>query len=615
MCGICGILNSNGIAPDGAVLRSMTKAIAHRGPDGEGCHLQRPVGLGHRRLAIIDPECGAQPMSNEDGSIWITYNGEIYNFKEIRSDLLERGHVFRTHSDTEMVVHAYEEWGTECLKRFRGMFAFAIADFHRRELLLARDPLGIKPLFFVYNRGLFLFASELQALRVVPGVDWSIDLSAVDQYLYLQYIPAPHTVFQKARKLRPAHFLTMPFSGPPSHPQRYWKLDVKPTERKEADLLAELDHILRRSVERHLVSDVPFGAFLSGGIDSSAVVGYMAQILKLPVKTFSIGFEEEGLNELPYARQAAALWKTEHHEEVVKADGLAILPELVKHYGEPFGDASAIPTYYVSRMARAHVPMVLSGDGGDEAFGGYNTYRSWLRWLGKIGVAWWKRPLFPIASTLFPKRWPQRRPTLENWLAIMQYISPDWRRRLWRPEFRSACCRPMDILEEAFMETAGLDALQVAQYMDLMTYLPYAILTKVDVASMMNSLEVRTPIVDIRVMEFAATIPTADKMRQGGAGQMEGKWILKKLLGKYFPETFLLRPKQGFGIPLPQWLGKDRQAIAAVQQRLLSSSSRLREWFEPHVLSTMIQEQKYSAIWLLLFLEEWLSQNPMDIEP
>lgn len=608
MCGICGILDTNGSPIEEAVLRSMTAAISHRGPDGEGIYLRGPVGLGHRRLAIIDPECGAQPMGNEDQSVWITYNGEIYNFKEIRGELQNRGHVFRTQSDTEMVVHAYEEWGKDCLKRFRGMFAFAIADFRRQELFLARDPLGIKPLFYFFEKNIFMFASELQAMRAVPGTEWKTDLQAVDQYLYLQYIPAPRTVFRQACKLRPGHFLSVPFSGPPAAPERYWRLHFKPQVRMEADLLAELDHTLRQSVNLHLVSDVPFGAFLSGGIDSSAVVGYMAQILDRPVKTFSIGFEESELNELPYARQAATRWKTEHHEEIVRADGLAILPELVKHYGEPFGDASAIPTYYVSRMASKHVPMVLSGDGGDEAFGGYNTYRQWLRWLAKTGMPWWKKRLFPIASTLFPRRWPKREPLLKNWLDFMQYIGPDWRRRLWRREFRSVSDLPMETMTEAFAETPGYDPLQTVQYMDMMTYMPYAILTKVDVASMMNSLEVRTPIVDIRVMEFAATIPSSDKMASTGPGQLEGKLIFKKLLRKYFPESFLQRPKQGFGIPMHHWFGSGGKVFDSVRERLLNSSSPLHEWFEPKVLAALINNDRVAAIWLLLFLDEWLCQ-------
>jgi asparagine synthase (glutamine-hydrolysing) len=609
MCGICGILNTDGRAGEEAVLRSMTAAIAHRGPDGEGFHLRGPVGLGHRRLAIIDPECGAQPMGNEDGSVWITYNGEIYNFKEIRAELETRGHVFRTRSDTEMVAHAYEEWGADCLRRFRGMFAFAIADHRRRELFLARDPLGIKPLFYFYEKSTFAFASELQALRTLPGIEWRIDLQAVDQYLYLQYIPAPRTVFQNGYKLRPGHYLTVPFAGPPAAPVRYWRLRFQPVVRREADLLDELDQVLRRSVEMHLVADVPFGAFLSGGIDSSAVVGYMAQSLRRPVKTFSIGFEDSELNELPYARQAAARWKTEHHEEIVRADGLAILPQLVKHYGEPFGDASAVPTYYVSRMAREHVPMVLSGDGGDEAFGGYNTYRQWLRWLGKAGMAAWKRPLFPIASSLFPKRWPRREPLLENWLGFMQYIGPDWRRRLWRPEFRSACGGPPEALSEAFAETAGYDPLQSVQYMDMMTYLPFAILTKVDVASMMNSLEVRTPIVDIRVMEYAATIPSVEKMAASGPGRFEGKLVFKKLLRKYFPESFLQRPKQGFGIPMRRWFGGEGETFAAARERLLHARSTLHGWFDPKALAALVDGKNTGAIWLLLFLEEWLRQE------
>lgn len=608
MCGICGILSTNGSAIEEPMLRSMTAAITHRGPDGEGIHLQGKVGLGHRRLAIIDPVGGAQPMSNEDGSVWITYNGEIYNFLEIRNELRACGHKFRTQSDTEMVIHAYEKWGKHCVEKFRGMFAFAIADFRRQELFLARDPLGIKPLYYLIANGVFAFASEIQALRAIPGIEWRVDLQAVDEYLYLQYIPAPRTVFQGLYKLRPAHFMVVPFAAPAATPERYWRLNFKPVPRHEEDLLAELDLVLRQSVEAHLVSDVPFGAFLSGGIDSTAIVGYMAQILRKPVKTFSIGFAEKELNELPYARQVAERWGTEHHEEIVRPDGLAILPELVRHYGEPFGDASAIPTYYVSRLARQHVPMVLSGDGGDEAFGGYNTYRHWLQWLSKTGMPWWKKPLYPLFSTVFPNRWPSRKPLLKNWLRIMQYISPDWRRRLWRGEFQCVCGQPLPTLEEAFHEAAGYDALQTVQYVDLMSYLPYAILTKVDVASMLNSLEVRTPIVDIRVMEFAATIPSSDKMASTGTGPLEGKLIFKKLLRKYFPESFLQRPKQGFGIPMHHWFGSGGKIFDSVRERLLNPSSPLHEWFEPKVLAALITNDRVAAVWLLLFLDEWLCQ-------
>ncbi len=609
MCGICGILSLVDAPVDDSVLRKMTSAIAHRGPDGEGFFVRGQVGLGHRRLAIIDPEGGAQPIANEDQSLWITYNGEIYNFKELRHELEQRGHKFRTHSDTEMVVHAYEEWGSSCLGKFRGMYAFAIADFRRREIFLARDPLGIKPLFYAHTQRLFLFASELRALRGVPGLDWAIDLEAIDQYLYLQYIPAPRTVYRAIRKLRPAHFIVLPFSGSAATPQRYWQLELKPRERKETELLDELDFTLRRSVELHLVADVPFGAFLSGGIDSSAVVGYMARTLRQPVKTFSIGFEEEELNELPYARLVAEHWRTDHHEEIVRPEGLTILPELVRHYGEPFGDASAIPTFYVSRMARAHVPMVLSGDGGDEAFGGYDSYGQWMRWLGKIGMAWWKRPLHPIASSLFPGRWPKRLPTLDSWLRNVQYISLDWRLRLWRPEHRHACGNPVEALEEAFEEARGCDPQQAAQYMDKMTYLPYAILTKVDVASMMNGLEVRTPLVDIRVMEFAATIPSPAKVQLSPRGEMDGKRILKKLLARDLPQSFLQRRKQGFGIPLQKWLGEDRQLTVEIEQRLLSPCSRLRIWFEPRALAGLVRDQNVAALWLLLFLDEWLAQS------
>lgn len=610
MCGIVGILQTDGAPVPRSVLAVMTDSLAHRGPDGSGIEIRGQVGLGHRRLAIIDLEGGAQPLSNEDGQVWITFNGEIYNYRELRGELQARGHQFRTQSDTETVVHAYEEWGERCVERLRGMFAFGLMDWRQARLFLARDHLGIKPLYFVQTPQCFAFASELQALRLLPNLRPDLDLQAIDQYLWLQYIPAPRTAFRQIQKLLPAHHLSVTLDGQVSGPEEYWRLKFRPDHRRSrAEWLEALDEVLRDSVRAHLVADVPFGAFLSGGVDSSAVVAYMAHMLDQPVCTFSIGFEEEDFDELPYAGQAAERWGTAHHVEIVRPNALEILPELVHHYGEPFGDRSALPTYYVCQMARRHVPMVLSGDGGDEAFAGYDSYRAWLRWLAYDGIPPWKLSLYPLARTLMPWRYPPRRPTLGGWLNFVDHIPFSERRSLWRPEYHLPHAAPPGMFEREFARTAGYPPCSMVQYLDLKTYLPYAILTKVDVASMMHGLEVRTPIVDVRVVEFAATIPEAFSIARNGAGQWEGKLLLRQAMQRYYPAESLCRPKMGFSIPIQRWFGPDGAWREKIKERLTGPSSTLLEFFEPTAIGQSLAKNHSSSLWLLLFLEEWLRQN------
>ena len=443
MCGIVGLLNTNGSPVSSQVVNKMTQSVAHRGPDDWGIEIRGEVGLGHRRLSIIDLEGGKQPLANEDGQIWITYNGEVYNFLDLRHDLQKRGHLFRTNSDTETIVHAYEEWGDDCVKRLRGMFAFCIVDFNKRRLFLARDHLGIKPLNYLHTCDLFAFASELQSFKSLPRVMLELDLHAIDEYLRLQYIPAPRTAFKQVRKLSPAHCMSISFDGVVHGPEEYWRLEFLPNyKRSEGEWIEALQAVLYDSVRVHLVSDVPYGAFLSGGVDSSAIVAYMSQILKQPVRTFSIGFKETEFNELHWAKEVAQRWGTEHHIEIVKPDAFAILPKLVQHYGEPFGDSSAIPTYYLCEMARRFVPMVLSGDGGDEILAGYDSYRGWLRWLSPDPKSTWKRMLYKVASMVWPHRYSARQPSLSNWLKFISYFSPAQRLSLWRAEYRYLCKEP-----------------------------------------------------------------------------------------------------------------------------------------------------------------------------
>jgi asparagine synthase (glutamine-hydrolysing) len=611
MCGIVGLLNTDGAPASPAILQRMTAALAHRGPDGEGLEIGGPAGLGHRRLAIIDLEGGKQPLANEDGRVWITYNGELYNYRELRPVLEAHGHRFRTNSDTEVILHAYEEWGDACVERFRGMFAFAIHDGRKRRLFLARDHLGIKPLYWLQAANCFAFASELQALRHVPGVPFEIDLPAVAQYLRLQYIAAPRTIFRNVWKLPPACRMSVAFDGRISGPEEYWRLEFRPNRRRaKAEWLEALDEVLRDSVRAHLVADVPFGAFLSGGVDSSAVVAYMAEILDRPVRTFTIGFEEEEYSELSYAEQAARQCGTEHHVEIVRPDALAILPDLVRCYGEPFGDSSAVPTYYVSKMARAWVPMILSGDGGDETFAGYGTHREWMNLLaGRAPRPLWKRLARPVAERLLPSRYPPVRPSLDYWLPLVTYLHPAEQADLWRPEYRNDWAARTEAFDEAFAQARRFDPCSIVQYLDIKTYLPFDILTKVDVASMMHGLEVRTPLVDVRVMEFAATIPSELCMARGNDGQWRGKRLLRDLLRRRFPADFLDRPKMGFGVPIARWFRSGGAYHRALEERLLGPASTRREWFEPAAICRLIDENRAGPLWLLLFLEEWLRQN------
>ncbi|MCP4106417.1 MAG: asparagine synthase (glutamine-hydrolyzing) [Desulfobacteraceae bacterium] len=617
MCGIVGIIQTNQKPVSRKLVETMTASLAHRGPDGWGVEIRgKEVALGHRRLSIIDPEGGKQPLSNEDGQIWVTANGGIYNYKELRTELEAKGHIFHTNSDTETIVHSYEEWGDQCVEHFRGMFAFGIMDLRQRRVFLARDHLGIKPLYYLIHPHFFAFGSELQLFRCIPGINFNPDLEAIDQYLQLGYISAPKTVFKQAYKLPPAHRMSIGFDGTVCGPEEYWELEFRPNySRTEAEWVESLDAVLRDSVRAHLVSDVPFGAFLSGGMDSSGVLAYMSQILEKPVSVFSIGFEETDYSETEYAKKAAQRWEAEHHIEIVKPDALEILPKLVRHYGEPFGDSSAIPTYYVSKMARGVVPMVLSGDGGDESLAGYDRYCSWLKRLAKGGYIndypAWKRIIRPFAHAIMPRRYPlfnSHKPTLENWLRYC-YMDLSERRSLWRQEYHGLCNTPLDTMEKEFAKTRKYSLCSKVQYLDIKTYLPYDILTKVDVASMMHGLEVRTPFVDVRVMEFAATIPEHMNINEHYNTPMEGKLILKKAMKKYYHPEFIHRPKMGFTMPVERWFVQDDMLKQKIQERFLAPNSILSEYFDPSGVNRLVKENLFGRIWLLLFLEEWLEQN------
>jgi asparagine synthase (glutamine-hydrolysing) len=598
----------------------MTAAIAHRGPDGQGVFCRDGVALGHRRLAIIDLETGAQPMTNEDESVWLTFNGEIYNYRELTAELEARGHRFATRSDSEVIVHAYEEWGPRCVERFRGMFAFAIADFARRRIVLARDHFGIKPLYYRAGDGFLAFASELAALRNVDAPAPSGNLSAVEYFLRFQYIPTPHTIYNDTWKLPPASYLVVDFDGRRGEPERYWDIRFSGDGPREAERLEETtERVIRESVSAHLVSDVPFGVFLSGGIDSTLVAMEMARILDTPVRAFGIGFGEREFDEMTFAAEAARRCGVELVTDVVVEDEAArILPSLVEHYGEPFGDTSAIPTWFVSRLARAHVPMVLSGDGGDEAFAGYESYRWWLTKPTKRKALALMRGGHPKGAVKTLVRAMQRRSGGETlaseWQRHIGYVDRGSRLGLWRDEHRDLVAIACDRFDESAARAADFDELSFAQYLDYQTYLPNDILTKVDVASMYHGLEVRTPLIDRVVVEHAARVPVEYRMRSNGGGKPVGKYLLKRILSREFPDTFVHRQKMGFGLPRSRWFLGDGPFRRMLEETVLDAGSPLHSLFEPAELRRQVELHtadfdNSGQLWLLLVLGIWLDQN------
>jgi asparagine synthase (glutamine-hydrolysing) len=629
MCGIAGIVDLKGRPVDQPLLERLCARLAHRGPDDQGVHIDRNAGLGQRRLSIIDLSCGRQPMGNEDGTVWVSFNGEIYNFPTLRAELEARGHRFATHSDTEVIVHAYEEYGTGCLSRFRGMFAFAVWDQRQRRLFLARDRVGKKPLFYTRSDGQFVFASELQALLLHPGVRRELDPAAVDDYLTYGYIPAPGTAFQGVFKLPPAHFLTLdvPEDDPgvaDERVERYWSLDYTPKLELDEEAAAEgLLEILTEAVRLRMIADVPLGALLSGGVDSSLVVALMSQLTDRPVKTFSVGFEEKAFNELPYARLVAQRYGTDHHELVVRAGALEVLPTLVRHYGEPFADSSAIPSYHVARLTRQHVTVALNGDGGDESFAGYERYlASGLaeRYQGipravRVGM------IEPLAG-LIPGTLPRRsrlgqakrflqvaaQPIARRYLRWVTYFTAEQRQGLYTPEFRTHLAghdgdawllRQFDA-----MGCDGGDRLDALLATDVRSYLPYDLLVKMDIATMACSLEARSPLLDHKVMEFAARLPARFKLR----GPML-KYLLKKIARKLLPAENLNRRKMGFGIPVGDWMRGELRPL--LDDVLLSPEALARGYFRPEVVQRLVRENAEGThdhtyqIWSLLWFELW----------
>ena len=600
----------------------MTGQLRHRGPDGDGFYSSGGVGLGHRRLSIIDLDGGRQPLSNEDGSIWVTFNGEIYNFAELRHRLEQRGHRFQTKSDTEVIVHAYEEWGEKSVEHLRGMFAFAVWDEPRRRLFLARDRIGIKPLYYLELPGLFAFASEMQAFRVLPEFDPNIDLRALDLYLHFQYIPSPFSIYKEVRKLPPAHTLTVDAHRGAQQPARYWSLTLKPDNKlSESDWVDRLDSALSETVRSHLVADVPFGAFLSGGVDSSTVVAYMSRELNQPVRTFSIRYDQPEFDEGVFAREVADQFQTEHYEEYVKQDALGILPSLVRHYGEPFGDSSAIPTYYVAQLAGNHVKMVLSGDGGDELFAGYSRYED-LVYTHRKPAGHYRRLRHSIANASRSVGMLKPLPSpAATWFEMVTGVSSDELEQLWRPDYRGLVTNTGEWFHEQCNRLPKVDLCSQFQYLDITTYLPDDILSKVDIASMYHGLEVRVPLLDHVFLETVAQIPSDLKLKQsettnGSRAPMVGKYLLKKTAERFFSKEFLNRPKRGFEVPIKTWFANELRS--ELEERLLDPSNKMSEFFELKHIRSLISEHVSSSnqtarLWSLVFLSEWFAQQTQSV--
>jgi len=653
MCGIVGMWHLNGSPVEPECLVSMGNVLIHRGPDDygyvllnmdgrdqknrniefrkvEGINGDRALlasytfGLGHHRLSIIDLSPAAhQPMCNEDGKIWVVFNGEIYNFQDIRIDLKRSGHIFKSKSDTEVILHGYEEWGVECLNHFRGMFAFAIWDSRLQRLFMARDRLGKKPLVYFHQNGSFAFASEIKALLQIPGVERKVNNSGLHHYLTYQYVPSPDTIFEGIKKLPPAHYLLYDRNGN-IRIERYWKLKFNSRQKTHADVQEFSDLIrteLEESVKLRLISDVPLGAFLSGGIDSSLVVGIMAKLNRKPVKTFSIGFEEKGFDELSYARMVSDCFGTEHHEFVVKPDAIEILPKLVWHYNEPFADSSAIPTYYLSNMTKNFVKVVLTGDAGDENFAGY------LRYLRSEWVASFTKLPDKLRKDLLPKllrafsTFHRGEKTLNRLADFMESLSKDQARNyaeqikifnekekedIYTEDFRKKVeiNDPLDFMLKKFEESGTEDPLEQLLYVDINSYLPEDLLVKMDIATMANSLEARVPFLDHKFMELVAGIPSQLKMK----GSMT-KFILKKAFSDLLPEAILKRKKMGFGVPISRWFRNELKDD--VFDILLDIRTLSRGYFREKGIKRLLDEHTalrydHSAkIWALLVLETW----------
>jgi asparagine synthase (glutamine-hydrolysing) len=623
VCGIAGIVRNDGRDVDQQLVRRMCDAIRHRGPDDDGFYFSGPVGLGMRRLAIIDLKSGHQPIHNQDRTAWIVFNGEIYNYRELREKLEKLGHTFYTNSDTEAIIHAYDRYGADCPKHLRGMFAFAIWDERTQELFVARDRVGKKPLLYALINDQLVFASEFSALLLHPDVSRDIEPEALHHYLSFMCVPAPLTAYRAIRKLEPGHHLR--WKKGEIKIERYWQPDFsKKIKISEEEAGERAIQVLREAVRLRLISDVPLGAFLSGGIDSSAVVALMSEVSSEPVKTFSIGFEEQDFSELHHARRVAEHVGADHHEFIVRPDALAVLPTLVEHYGEPYADSSAIPTYYVARETRKHVTVALNGDGGDESFAGYQRYAAMnIAEKYRRLPAVLRRSFIEAAAGLVPssasgrgqiaraKRFVRAAslPKMQRYLQWVTVFGAGAKQELYSDGFRHQTegFDDASFLEPWFAQANGSGIVDAALLTDLMTYLPNDLLVKVDIASMAVSLEARSPFLDHEVIEFAASLPEKLKLRG-----LTTKYLLKRVLRRLLPSENLNRAKMGFGVPIGHWFRGKLEPF--LRETILSERALKRDLFKPEAVKRLVElhvrrERDYSHhLWTLLMLELWFQR-------
>ena len=622
MCGIVGFVNNSGNAVERGVLEAMNGAILHRGPDEDGFFVHENVGLAMRRLAIIDLKSGQQPIFTPDRTKCIVFNGEIYNYQELREGLIARGHNLKTKSDTEAVLHLYDEYGPDCLQHLRGMFAIGIWDDVEKTLFLARDRVGKKPMLYSHqSNGDLIFGSEFQALLKHPSVSREVDYNAIDSYLSYICVPAPQTAFKAIRKLEPGHWLR--WKAGEIETRRYWLPDFsKKIKISEEEAIEETTRILRESTKLRMISEVPLGAFLSGGVDSSAIVALMAQESSTPVKTFSIGFEDEDFSELKYAKKVAEHVGAEYNEFIVRPDATEILPTLVDHYGEPYADSSALPTYYVSRETRQHVTVALNGDGGDESFAGYERYMAM-----QVAELYRKVPLRKLLFEPFVNALPssekkktrirdaQRFLISANMDRPLRYfhwmssIKAAAKKSLYSDEFRS---KIKDASSDKYFDrwldvSNGLGTIDAMLLADQMTYLPNDLLVKVDIASMANSLEARSPFLDHKLIEFAASLPENLKVNR-----YRTKYLLKKVASRLVPAEVIYRKKMGFGVPISRWFRGSLRPF--ISEHLMSGQFKKRRLFQEGSVDRYLNEHLEGThdhsfqLWSLLMLELWFQR-------
>ena len=628
MCGITGLFDTRATrAASGPVLQRMNDSQLHRGPDEGSVHVEPGVGLGHRRLSIIDLATGQQPLFNEDGSVVIVFNGEIYNYQELIPELQALGHVFHTRSDTEVIVHAWEAWGEDCVQRLRGMFAFALWDRNRQTFFMARDRLGVKPMYYaLLDDGWLLFGSELKSILAHGGLKRDIDPLAVEEYFALGYVAEPRAIFKQARKLPPAHMWAIRRGEPIGEPREYWDVNFtlnNPMGLQEAS--EELVQRLRQSVKLRMISEVPLGAFLSGGVDSSAVVQAMAGLSDGPVNTCSIAFDDPAFNESEFAAMVAQRYRTNHRVETVRSDDFDLIDTLAHLYDEPFADSSAIPTYRVCQLARKHVTVALSGDGGDETFGGYRRYKlhmmeERMRSALPLGV---RQPVFGLLGRFYPKAdWAPRafrakttfeslgRTSVQGYFNTMSVMRQPQRDALYTAAFRRELggYSAQQVFERHAAKARTDDALALIQYIDMKTYLVGDINTKVDRASMAHGLEVREPLMDHELVQWAATLPSSLKLKGS-----EGKYVFKKAMEPHLPDAVLYRPKMGFSVPLAKWFRGP--LLGRLRQSLSGGPMADTGWFDMSVVAQMVESHARGThdhsqpLWQLVMFDAFLRNS------